>query len=303
MKFKPIAVSDYNILKSFFADQPYDLSIYSPASIIAWSDRIFRTHYAIAGEILFVGSETEGHPEDRHLILPISSKKLFSPLELCRFAHELGFKQYWYAPGNYLKMLDQSELETLFVVKEQKEFEDYVYLTEDLTRLKGNKFSKKRNLIHQFTREYLIKDRVKVETIRSEYVEECLQFLEVWCKQHVCDVEQETSLTCEKNALIATLKNMNHLESRGILIRVDDTVSAMGIGSRLNRTTAILNFEKALTGIKGLYQFLDNECAKRLFSEFLYINKESDMNLPNLAESKQSYNPILRVKSFALILR
>ena len=88
-----------------------------------------------------------------------------------------------------------------------------------------------------------------------------------------------------------------------ILVRIDDAVSAIGIGSRLNRTTATLNFEKALSGIKGLYQFLDNECAKRLFNEFQYINKESDMNLPNLAESKQSYNPILRVKSFALTLR
>ena len=89
----------------------------------------------------------------------------------------------------------------------------------------------------------------------------------------------------------------------GILIRIDGAVSAFGIGSRLNRTTATLNFEKAFSGIKGLYQFLDNECAKRLFSEFQYINKESDMNLPNLAESKQSYNPVLRVKSFALTLR
>jgi hypothetical protein len=48
---------------------------------------------------------------------------------------------------------------------------------------------------------------------------------------------------------------------------------------------------------------LDNECAKRLFMGFQYINKESDMNLPNLAETKQSYNPVLRIKSFALTLR
>ena len=88
----------------------------------------------------------------------------------------------------------------------------------------------------------------------------------------------------------------------GILIRIDGAVSAFGIGSRLNRMTATLNFEKAFSEIKGLYQFLDNECAKRLFGEFHYINKESDMNLPNLAESKQSYHPVMRVKSFALIL-
>jgi uncharacterized protein len=95
---------------------------------------------------------------------------------------------------------------------------------------------------------------------------------------------------------------MVRLESKGILVRVDGKVSAFGIGSLLNGTTAVLNFEKADSGIKGLYQFLDNECARRLFSGFLYINKESDMNIPNLAESKQSYNPMLRIKSYTLSL-
>lgn len=66
---------------------------------------------------------------------------------------------------------------------------------------------------------------------------------------------------------------------------------------------ATLNFEKAFSGIKGLYQYLDNECAKKLFKGFRYINKESDMNLPNLAEAKQSYHPLFRVKSFSLTLR
>ena len=96
---------------------------------------------------------------------------------------------------------------------------------------------------------------------------------------------------------------MARLESKGIQVRVDGKIYAFGIGSRLNQTTATLNFEKADSGVKGLYQFLDNECARRLFSGFRFINKESDMNIPNLAESKQSYNPILRIPSFKLTLR
>ena len=83
------------------------------------------------------------------------------------------------------------------------------------------------------------------------------------------------SLACEKDALITTLNNIEQLESKGILVRVDGTVSAFGIGSRLNETTATLNFEKAFSTIKGLYQFLDNECAKRLFSEFSMSTKKA----------------------------
>jgi uncharacterized protein len=303
MNFKPLAVSDYPVLKTFFTEQPYNLCVYSPASLIAWSNRTFRSFYTVTDGIIFIACEREGHPEDSHLILPISQDRLHTPSELHRFACQLGYKQYWYVPEDFLDTLDRSDLETLFVLQEQKEFADYIYLSEDLIRLKGNKFAKKRNLINQFFREYMRHGRVAVENIHQEQIEECLQFLEIWCNEHACDVDQASSLACEKDAVITTLNNIEQLESKGILVRVDGAVSAFGIGSRLNETIATLNFEKAFSAIKGLYQFLDNECAKRLFSEFKYVNKESDMNLPNLAESKQSYNPVKRIKSFALILR
>jgi uncharacterized protein len=303
MNFKPVSVSDYDILKPFFSENPYSLSVYSPASIIAWSYRSFKADFAIEDGELFIAGQEEAHPEYRHLILPLSRKTSFTPSGLHDAARRAGFDRYRYAPGNYLETLDSSELEFFFTKEEQPEFKDYVYLTEDLILLRGNRFSKKRNLIHQFSREYIRKDRVKVEEIHPEDVGECLQFLEIWCDQHACDSEQESSLACEKHAVITTLQNMACFESKGIQVRVDGKISAFGIGSRLNHTTATLNFEKADPGIKGLYQFLDNECARRLFTGFRYVNKESDMNIPNLAESKQSYNPILRIPSYTLTLR
>lgn len=304
MNFKPVSIDDYKILKPFFSENPYSLSVYSPASIIAWSYRTFKADYAIDEGNLHICGYEEDHPLERHLILPVSSQKIsFTPSMLYDTIRKTGFDLYWYVPGDYLETLDPNELKSLFLIEEQPEFKDYVYLTDDLIHLRGNRFSKKRNLINQFTREYLRRDRVKVDEIRPEDVDECLQFLELWCDQHDCDTEQESSLACEKHAVITTLKNMTRLESKGIQVRVDGKICAFGIGSRLNQTTATLNFEKADSGIKGLYQFLDNECARRLFSEFRYINKESDMNIPNLAESKQSYNPILRIPSFKLTLR
>jgi hypothetical protein len=303
MIFKPASISDYSVLKPFFRNNPYSLSIYSPSSIIAWSYRTFEAYYTISDDQLFIAGQAEDPNENRHLILPLSDAIRYTPSDLYRIAQRCDFDKYWYAPGDYLKTLDQDELNRYFIIEEQPAFNDYVYLTDDLIHLKGNKYSKKRNLINQFSREYIWKDRVKVEEILPRDVDECLQFLEIWCEQHDCDADQESNLACEKNAVITTLKNMTLFESMGIQVRVDGKVSAFGIGSRLNETTAVLNFEKADSGIKGLYQFLDNECAKKLFGGYFYVNKESDMNLPNLADSKQSYNPVLRIQSFILKLR
>ena len=77
----------------------------------------------------------------------------------------------------------------------------------------------------------------------------------------------------------------------------------VGIATRLNAEMGILNYEKAFADVKGLYQFLDQECARRLFAGLRYINKESDMNLPNLAHMKRSYHPVMRVKSYKLTLK
>jgi hypothetical protein len=303
MNFKQVSIDDYEILKPFFAGHPYNLCVYSPASLIAWSFRSFKAYYRIEEGKLFIAGELEENPNNRHLILPLAQERLFSAAELHRYAERMGFERYWRVPADFIVTLDRSELETLFDLEEQEGYEDYIYLTEDLIHLKGNKYSKKRNLIHQFTREYLRRNRVDVEKILAKDVAECLQFLEIWCEQHDCDADPESDLACEKSAVITALENMKRLEWKGLLIRVDGRVSAFGIGTRLNETTSTLNFEKADSGIKGLYQYLDNECAKRLFREFRYLNKESDMNLPNLAESKQSYNPVLRIKSYALTLR
>ncbi len=127
MNFIPLDVSDYNTLKTFFIEQPYSLSVYSPAPLIAWSNLNFRSRYGVANGILFIAGEPEDHPEDRHLILPVSRERDFTPVELHRFAKELGFTQYWYVPGDYLEMQDRSRLEALFSVEEQKEFADYIY--------------------------------------------------------------------------------------------------------------------------------------------------------------------------------
>jgi hypothetical protein len=75
------------------------------------------------------------------------------------------------------------------------------------------------------------------------------------------------------------------------------------MGTRLTDTMGVLHFEKAHTHIKGLYQYLDRECARRLFNGYAYLNKESDMDVPGLVQAKKSYHPIKIMKSYQLTLR
>ena len=303
MNLKKLEIADYPALKPYFASFPYRLSIYSLPSLIAWSNCVFEARFAVDGDCLVIANESELRPEDRHLILPLSRSGDIPAETLRDLAIRLGFRLYWCLPGDYVER-HRRDLEPLFSLQEQGEFEDYVYLAEDLATLKGNRYVRKRNLIHQFERAYMRNGlRVHVEPITAGSVPECLAFLEAWCAQRDCDVDGDIDLACERRAVITSLENLEALELNGIQVRIDGAVNAFGIATRLNAEMGVLNYEKAFTDVKGLYQFLDQECARRLFAGLRYINKESDMNLPNLARMKRSYNPVLRVKSYKLTLK
>lgn len=303
MTQKLLEPSDFPILKHYFKKQPHNLSIYSLLSLIAWNNGPVRTYYILEDDCLLIGTESPFKPEDRSLILPISDTGVFTPEQLHDLAIAHGFIHYCFVPGDYLETIGRQKMERWFTITEQPEFEDYVYRSEDLIQLKGNRYAKKRNLIHQFTRDYDQCGRVTVDEIKSMDTDACLVFLDQWCQQRQCDLEHDEVLACEKRAIIRTFTHMDILEARGIVVRIDGEVNAFAIMSGLNERMGVLNFEKAFSNIRGLYQFLDNECAKRLFSQYEFINKESDMNVAELAQSKKSYHPVLRIKSYRLAIR
>ncbi|MDM8516092.1 phosphatidylglycerol lysyltransferase domain-containing protein [Desulfobacterales bacterium HSG16] len=304
MNPKPLVVSDYQNLKTFFDPQPHDLCTYSLPSVIVWSTHLFWPNYVTDGSSLVISYEYASKFADkRHMILPLSLDREFTPEKLFNIAGELGFSQFKSIPEEYIDKHGREQIEKFFKIEEQTRMEDYVYLTEDLADLKGNRYSKKRNLINQFIKEYVNKNRIETRLITRTDSAECIDFLEKWCIERDCDSDPDEDLACEKQAAINSLENIESIGMKGLLIKIDGKISAFGIGSRINDNMGALHFEKAFPNIKGLYQFLDRECARTLFSEFKYINKESDMGMPGLAKAKQSYYPVMMVKSFGLKIR
>ncbi len=303
MNFEQITPSDYPRLKPFFKNQRYPLCVYSLLSLLSWRNEAYQPYGAIEDDTLVVCAEFTTRTENRHMILPVSPTHIYSPEALHALANRAGFDTYWFVPEDYIAQYGEQAVKTFFKVREHSGYADYVFRTQDMVSLKGNKYSKKRNLIHQFKRQYQKKDRIRIERITPSTVEDCMVFLEEWCMAHDCGGDDEQDLACEKQAAINALENIDILRGDGILLRIDDDVSAFAIASGLTREMGALHFEKAFNHIKGLYQYFDNQCARRLFKGYTYINKESDMDLPGLARSKKSYHPVRMVRSYRLLVR
>jgi hypothetical protein len=217
-------------------------------------------------------------------------------------ALDAGYSLYHSVPQAYLDRYSEDALTRWFRVAPIGAYDDYVYRQGDLAELMGNRYSKKRNLINQFQRDYLDKDRVTLEAMEEAHGPECLEFLEAWCAERDCSPEDNIDLACEKEAAANMLTDFRFMDVQGLVARVDSRIQAFAVGAHLTKDMGVLHFEKAIGSIKGLYQYFDRECARHLFSNFQYINKESDMGVPGLAKAKKSYHPVKQIHAYTLKL-
>lgn len=304
MKLRPIHVDDYQMLKTHLARHQHPLSGYAVALLYEWNGvGGYEVKIGVRDDILFIGARNRLKPEISHLALPLPAESM-SPRVLRQTAIELEFGIVGYVPETYFDLYSREQVERYFDVQSQPESHDYIYLASDLADLPGNGFAKKRNLIKQFEREWVEPGRTEIRPIDDQLIGPCREFLEAWCRERECDAPDRDLMAVEKQATLHALEKFELLELRGIAILVDNVISGMGIAAHLNQSTGVLNIQKAFASIKGLYQYLDRECARRLFvGHYEFINKESDMGVPGLGKSKRSYHPLKIVESFKLIPR
>jgi hypothetical protein len=303
MNLSPITADDYPRLLPFFRPQPYRLCSYSLSAIIAWQNDNYRPLAGVDGDSVVVAADFNNSPDLRHLILPVPYLERYDPERLHRLARDTGYDKYWFVPACYLDTWGRASVEQYFRISRQADYDDYIYRASDLAELKGNRFAKKRNLINQFTANFVDAGRARPEPITRDNISDCADFLEQWCAIMACGSDTENDLACEKIAVLNTLRHHDVFDVRGVAVRIDGEVSAFGMGSRLTGDMGVLQFEKAYTDVKGLYQYLDNLCARELFNGYAYINKESDMGIAGLAKAKKSYHPVEIVKSHKLTVR
>ena len=301
--FKQLKIENYSDIRDFFDIYGWSLCEYSLSSILAWNHCLYDVHYRVEGDLLFISEIEIEKPENRRLLLPLTRPfRRPLPAELAGWAAKLGYRQYYYATEDYLAAAGLPEVEKFFTVREQPGYMDYIYNTSDLAGLKGHKYSKKRNLLSQFDRTVKAAHEVKVEALTQASSGRCIALLDEWARDPEIG-EQLDMLNCERKAILNGLRCFELLQLRGVTVSIDGKIAGFAFGGWLSKDTFVLNFEKALGGVKGLYQFLDNEFAKCLPARYAYINKESDLCKPGLAKAKESYYPCRKVKSYILTLK
>ncbi len=191
-----------------------------------------------------------------------------------------------------MKCVARSQKEPLeamgFVVKEDRDNFDYLYLRRELAELSGRKFQKKRNLIKGFLHNFDCEGRPLV----PEKLRDAFDILETWRSEH-------DSLGDYAAAREALEKN-EELQLCGGIYYVDGEPAAFTLGEELALGTSfVIHFEKALNRYKGIYQFINQAFASIIGDRYTTINREQDLGEEGLRHSKLSYRPSGFIEKFS----
>lgn len=169
--------------------------------------------------------------------------------------------------------------------EEDRDNWDYVYLREKIQSLGGRKLHGQKNHYNAFVKAH--PDYI-YEPVTKENLAECLAFAEVWCDERSLTDSSDAE---EKLAIQRACQGFEQMGMRGGIIRFDGKIQAFSMGMKVNDEAAILHFEKATPGVRGLYPAICKEFALNAWQDVKYLNREEDMGLPGLRKAKQDLNP------------
>jgi hypothetical protein len=286
--FKPITIEDKDLINSYTdSHATYDCE-FSFGNLYAWHF-LNESSFAVVDNCLVIRFRT---PHHSHLYLnPIGEGDKTKVIEqLDKEAQRNG--EVFKVRGPQQEVMNMLEAYAAggFTYEANRDYFDYVYSRTKLIELTGKNYQPKRNHINKFKKEY----EYKFTPLTADILPYCLELESEWCKKRHCfEVE---SMKYEHQAFTNAIHHFEELGMSGGAIWVNDEIVAFTLGSPINHRTFDIQFEKADTDIDGVYAIINQEFAKTLPEQYIYLNREEDMGMEGLRKAKLSYHPEFMVE-------
>ena len=285
---KTISINDYELIYTYLKNNNSENCDYNICNIMSWGV-IYKLEYSIYKNIIIFFN-----PEYNYLLFPelenISEEELWQIFNV--FKEKYSNVQITPLSYNHIKGLP--DIHKYFNVVNDTDWNDYVYLAENLVNLSGKKLAKKKNLISQFYRLY--PDHKLVNITKDDYIE-IMDFYSKWQVTH--DIKDEF-LSVEVEATKIILQNWDLFPCRGVKLYANKVLCAYAVWSPQTADMATVHFEKCDPKIKGSGQMINYAVAKDIAMEYTFVNREQDMGYEGIRHAKQSYQPLRMVEFYKL---
>lgn len=279
----------FSLIKKYFNRFPPEISEHTFTNLFSWR-RSRPISFSVVEDSLLFFVDSKGIAGKRKILFgnPVGNLPLASAVEILGNDIEGGIRL---SAGSVIEYIT-----TGYKLQADRDNADYVYRVEDLALLSGRHYAKKRNQIKKCLKAY----HCEYEPVTANIVPQCIAMQQRWCDSRSC--ESDPALCNEYSSIMNMFNSFEKLDLTGGAIRVDGEIQAFAIAEQLSPGTAVCHFEKALPGVQGLGQLINQWFALYGLEEFVFVNREQDLGIPGLRQAKKSYRPHHLVEKYTLSL-
>ncbi len=292
IKFKDITLQDKEVITSITMNSERKNCDLSFSNLCSWRF-MYGTQFAIVDNFLVFKFHIDGKLA---YMMPVGKgnvKNILQSLIEDASAENEPFRMQGVC--NKMRAEIESNMPGRFEFQTDRDYADYIYLRTDLADLKGKKYQSKRNHVNKFKKTYA---DYKYTTITPDHINECLKLEEEWYNNQ----EHKRELGNERKSLTYALNHFEELGLTGGILHVNGKIAAFTFGMPINQETFGVHVEKADTSIEGAYTVINQEFARHIPEQYIYVNREEDLGIEGLRKAKLSYQPnILLEKCVALL--
>jgi hypothetical protein len=291
--FKPLEIGDRPVFERFFQQDPPEISELTFTNLFMWRHK--------HGPLWMEGKDClliilRGNGATPFGLQPVGPGDKAGALDrLCKALGEFTTRVQIRRVGETFveNCVDPERYQCTF----DPDNSDYVFLRDDLMRLSGRKYHRKKNQVNRFVKN----NDFQYRQMDMELVECFLDMQENWCRIRDCTADD--ALMTEDYAIREALTHFGELKYTGGAIQIESRLEAISIGESLNDHTAVIHIEKANPEIPGLYAAMNQFFCREAWSQMRYINREQDLGLEGLRRAKQSYHPHHMVRKYVVTPR
>lgn len=296
MDLQPLTLDNKSIFDSYIGLNRHKLSNYSFASIYVWRNH-FEYFWTLMEDHFCIFAK---HAEDYFIpILPIGEPFSLN-VAILALQHCLETNR-----NRQIARIENVPKKWQEVFQEKgyhcvQHGTEYIYRTDELVRLNGNRYKSKRNAYNSFKERH---SSTRLTPYQNSDLEECLALYSCWQNSRSENSEDDVFLAMLEDSESAHRIGVTYSEELGLIgrvVRIDGEIKAYTFGYPLNSDVFCVLFEIADLNINGLSQFIYREFCRELMPKYKWINAMDDSGLENLKRVKRSYHPTDMIPSYTV---
>lgn len=178
---------------------------------------------------------------------------------------------------------------------------EYLYETEALSRLSGNRYKSKRSAYNAFVARH---PSATLMPYCSTDRDACFARYDAWRTERALQSEDDIYCAMLDDSRAAHRTAIGCADALGLIgriVRINGEIKGYTFGYSLNADTFCVLFEVTDLCTKGLAQFIYREFCRELMRTYRWINAMDDSGLESLRRAKRSYHPTRLVPSYNVV--